>query len=37
MHAPSFAEFERALIRESQLEGIVLAKARGAYKTGNRR
>jgi DNA invertase Pin-like site-specific DNA recombinase len=28
----AFAEFERALIRERQLEGIVLAKARGAYK-----
>lgn len=26
------AEFERALIRERQQEGIVLAKARGAYK-----
>ena len=28
----AFAEFERALIRERQLEGIALAKARGAYK-----
>ena len=28
----AFAEFERALIRERQLEGIVLAKKRGAYK-----
>jgi DNA invertase Pin-like site-specific DNA recombinase len=28
----AFAEFERALIRERQAEGIVLAKARGAYK-----
>ena len=28
----AFAEFERALIRERQQEGIVLAKARGAYK-----
>ena len=27
----AFAEFERALIRERQLEGIALAKARGAY------
>ena len=27
-----FAEFERALIRERQLEGIALAKKRGAYK-----
>ena len=27
-----FAEFERALIRERQQEGIALAKARGAYK-----
>jgi DNA invertase Pin-like site-specific DNA recombinase len=30
----AFAEFERALIRERQLEGIALAKARGAYKGG---
>lgn len=28
----AFAEFERALIRERQLEGIALAKQRGAYK-----
>lgn len=28
----AFAEFERALIRERQREGIVLAKQRGAYK-----
>jgi len=28
----AFAEFERALIRERQREGIVLAKKRGAYK-----
>jgi DNA invertase Pin-like site-specific DNA recombinase len=28
----AFAEFERALIRERQLEGIALAKARRAYK-----
>ncbi len=27
----AFAEFERALIRERQLEGIALAKAHGAY------
>ncbi|WP_165704841.1 helix-turn-helix domain-containing protein, partial [Mycobacteroides abscessus] len=27
-----FAEFERALIRERQREGITLAKQRGAYK-----
>ena len=27
----AFAKFERALIRERQLEGIALAKARGAY------
>ena len=27
----AFAEFERALIRERQLEGIALVKARGAY------
>jgi len=27
----AFAEFERALIRERQLEGIALAQARGAY------
>ena len=28
----SFAEFERALIKERQAEGIALAKRRGAYK-----
>jgi DNA invertase Pin-like site-specific DNA recombinase len=28
----AFAEFERALIRERQSEGIALAKARGAFK-----
>lgn len=28
----AFAEFERSLIRERQLEGITLAKKRGAYK-----
>jgi len=28
----AFAEFERALIRERQKEGIVLAKAKGMYK-----
>ena len=28
----SFAEFERALIRERQREGIAIAKLRGAYK-----
>jgi DNA invertase Pin-like site-specific DNA recombinase len=28
----AFAEFERALIRERQREGIALAKQRGAYK-----
>jgi DNA invertase Pin-like site-specific DNA recombinase len=28
----AFAEFERALIHERQLEGIVLAKKRGVYK-----
>ncbi len=32
----AFAEFERALIRERQREGIVLAKQRGAYR-GRRR
>ncbi len=30
----AFAEFERALIRDRQLEGIALAKARGDYKGG---
>ncbi len=28
----AFAEFERALIRERQREGVALAKARGAYR-----
>ncbi|MEI2729174.1 MAG: recombinase family protein [Candidatus Nanopelagicales bacterium] len=28
----AFAEFERSLIRERQLEGIAIAKKRGAYK-----
>lgn len=28
----AFAEFERALIRERQLEGIAIAKAKGKYK-----
>lgn len=28
----AFAEFERSLIRERQMEGIALAKKRGAYK-----
>jgi len=28
----AFAEFERALIRERQREGIVLARQRGAYR-----
>jgi DNA invertase Pin-like site-specific DNA recombinase len=28
----AFAEFERSLIRERQLEGIALAKKRGAYR-----
>ena len=27
----AFAEFERSLIRERQMEGIALAKQRGAY------
>ena len=31
------AEFERALIRERQLEGIALAKTRGVYRGGWRR
>jgi DNA invertase Pin-like site-specific DNA recombinase len=30
--APHNAEFERALIRERQREGIALAKRRGAYR-----
>jgi DNA invertase Pin-like site-specific DNA recombinase len=28
----AFAEFERALIRERQHQGILLAKQRGAYR-----
>ncbi len=32
----AFAEFERALIRERQREGVALAKARGAYRGRNR-
>lgn len=32
----AFAEFERALIRERQREGIALAKARGVYKGRHR-
>lgn len=28
----AFAEFERSLIKERQMEGIILAKKRGAYK-----
>ncbi len=28
----AFAEFERALIRERQREGVALAKKRGAYR-----
>lgn len=32
----SFAEFERALIRERQRQGIELAKKRGAYRGGKR-
>ncbi len=28
----AFAEFERALIRERQLEGIAIAKKKGVYK-----
>ena len=28
----AFAEFERALIKERQLEGIAMAKRRGAFK-----
>jgi DNA invertase Pin-like site-specific DNA recombinase len=28
----AFAEFERSILRERQLEGIALAKQRGAYK-----
>lgn len=33
----AFAEFERALIRERQAEGIALAKTRGAYRGRNGR
>lgn len=33
----AFAEFERALIRERQREGIALAKQRGAYKGRKRK
>lgn len=33
----AFAEFERALIRERQREGIALAKKRGAYRGRKRR
>lgn len=33
----AFAEFERALIRERQREGVALAKARGAYKGRKRK
>lgn len=33
----SFAEFERALIKERQREGIALAKARGAYRGRKRK
>ncbi|MCB1116062.1 MAG: recombinase family protein [Chlamydiia bacterium] len=33
----AFAEFERSLIRERQLEGIALAKKRGAYKGRKKR
>ena len=32
----AFAEFERALIRERQREGIALAKQRGAYRGGKK-
>ncbi len=32
----AFAEFERSLIRERQLEGIALAKKKGLYKGRNR-
>jgi len=32
----AFAEFERALIRERQREGIAIAKAKGVYKGRNR-
>ena len=33
----AFAEFERALIKERQLEGIALAKTRGVYKGGKKK
>ena len=33
----AFAEFERALIRERQLEGIALAKAAAPTRAGSRR
>lgn len=33
----SFAEFERALIRERQREGVAIAKTRGAYKGRKRK
>ena len=33
----AFAEFERALIKERQLEGIALAKERGVYKGGKKK
>ena len=33
----AWAEFERNIIRERQLEGIALAKERGAYKGGRRK
>ena len=32
----AFAEFERALIKERQREGIALAKRRGAYRGRNK-
>lgn len=32
----AFVEFERALIRERQREGIALAKQRGAYRAARR-
>ena len=33
----AFAEFERALLKERQREGIALAKRRGAYRGRKRR
>lgn len=33
----AFAEFERSLIKERQLEGISQAKKKGAYKGGKRK